>query len=218
MTDSTVDPADFSGILAARAQADLSERERTIRRAIAAAAVLLVHVVAIAVFITSVHVPVIERIRATIPEAIWILMPKKPAPPAPRVETPLPPADILPMPEITAPITLPSIHTRTPPPAAPGDLTGVGRSLACGASSYENLTVDQREQCLRHPWHFVKRPDGTIVLEAPAKPPPPPAFTGGDLMRHEQQTAPPCPVLQNVPCLSKVLPNRDPVTNGSLSQ
>ncbi len=214
MTDSTVDPADFSGILAARAQADVTERERRLRRAIAGVAVLLVHVVAIAVFIYSVHIPIVERVRTTIPEAIWILMPQKPAPPRPQVETPLPQEE-LPMPVITAPITVPPIRTRPPASTAPGDLTGVGRSLACGASTYEYLTSEQREHCRRRPWDFVRRPDGTIVLKGPDKPPPPPAFTGGDLMRHEMQTAPPCPVLQNVPCLSKVLPNRDPVTNGS---
>ncbi len=215
VTDSTVDPADFSGILAAHAQAEATERERTIRRAIAGAAVFLVHVVAIAVFIYSVHVPLVERVRTTIPEAIWILMPQKPAPPKPRVETPPLPEDELPMRVITAPITVPPIRTRPPATPAPGDLSGVGRSLACGASRYENLTPEQRAQCIRRPWDFVRRPDGTIVLAPLDKPPPPPAFTGGDLMRHEMQTAPPCPVLQNVPCLSKVLPNRDPVTNGS---
>jgi hypothetical protein len=82
-------------------------------------------------------------------------------------------------------------------------MEGVGRSLACGASSYENLSTAQREACLRRPWAFVKRPDGTIVLDVPK-----PAIdqpTAADIMRHEQQTAPPCPLLANVPCLGKVL-------------
>ncbi len=217
MTDSTVDPAEFSGIVAAHLHAETSERERNIRRTIAAIAVILLHIAAVSVFIYSVHIPVIDRIRTTVPEAIWILMPPKPkAPPRPVLETP-PVPDVF-VPTLTAPITLPPIQHRPASPPTTGTLEDIGRALACGASSYEYLTQAQREGCRRRPWDYVRKPDGTIVLRGPDKPPPPPAFTGGDLMRHEQQTAPPCPMLQNVPCLSKVLPNHDPVTNGSLSQ
>lgn len=220
MTDSAVDPADFSGLLAARAQQEVSERERLIRRGIAIAAVVLLHILAIGGFIYSSRMPLIERIRATVPEAIWILMPKPPAPPKPQVETPPAPEEILPLPQIIAPITVPTIRTRPQAQAPTGDLSGVGRALACGASSYEYLTAQQREGCRRRPWDFVRKADGTLVLLGPEKPPPPPptTFSAGDLMRHEQQTAPPCPMLQNVPCLGNILPNHDPVTNGSLSQ
>jgi hypothetical protein len=90
-------------------------------------------------------------------------------------------------------------------------LRGVGRSLACGASSYENLSAAERENCLRHPWHFAKRPDGTIVLDVPKVIDTAPSVA--DIMRREQQTAPPCPVLSNVPCLGKVL-HGDPLGGG----
>ena len=205
MTDSTVDPADFSGILAARSHAEASERERNIRRTIAGVAVLLLHILAISVFIYSSRIPLLVRIRTTVPEAIWVLtQPKHPAkPPNPLIETPIQPEESLPV--LTAPITLPLIRHSEPlaPPANEG-LAGLGRSLACGASSYEYLSVLDRQQCRRHPWQFIKRPDGTIVLEAPAKPvEPPPSIA--DVMRHEQQTAPPCPILSNVPCLGKIM-------------
>ena len=216
MTDSAAESADFSGILAARTAAEEAERQRNIRRTITAIVVLILHILALAGFMSSNRVAIIERIRATVPEAIWVLTPPKKQPPKPLVETPPQPDQDLPV--LTAPITLPPIrHQPLAPPATSG-LEGIGRSLACGASSYEYLTAQEREGCRRRPWDFVRKPDGTIVLMAPEKPPPPPAFTPQDLMRHEQQTAPPCPMLQNVPCLSKVLPNHDPVTNGSLSQ
>ena len=211
MTDVGSEPADFSVILAEREQSDIGERERNVYRAIVAVAVLILHIVALAVFIYSSRIPLIQRARSTIPEAImWLLLPQKP--PNATLVRPIVPEE--PLPEIIAPITLPPIPARPLPEAPPNEgLAGVGRSLACGASSYENLSPAQREQCRRHPWHFVRRADGTIVLEV-APPAPPPAFTGGDIQRHLQQTAPPCPLLSNVPCLGKILPNQDSVTNG----
>ena len=203
MTDSAVDPADFSGLVAMRAQQEASERERVIRRGIAVAAVLFLHVLVIGGFIYSSRIPLIEHIRTTVPEAIWILMPKPPAPAKPQVETPPPPDVSLPLPEITAPITVPTIRTRPQSQAPTGDLTGVGRALACGASQYEYLTAQQREGCRRRPWDFVRKADGTIVLDVPKPVEPPPS--AADIMRHEQQTAPPCPLLANVPCLGKVM-------------
>lgn len=215
MTDSTVEPADFSVILVERAHAEEAERQRNIRRAIAAAAVLLIHVVALGVIVYGVRMPILERVRQTVPEAIWVLMPKPAAQPKPRVETPqpLPQQEVLP--QVTAPITLPPVRPQPLAPPESGGLAGVGRSLSCGASLYENLPAYLRDQCRRHPWAHILRSDGTIVMDT-GRPDAPPAFTAGDIMRHEQQTAPACPPLINVPCLSKILPNRDPVTNGSM--
>ena len=205
MTDSTAtSPAsDFAELGAARAQEALARRRRYIRRALAAAAVAVVHVLALLLIMGGNEVPLIKRIQETIPEAItWIPMPKKvEQPPKPTLENP---DIVVPEPIITAPITVPPLRVRPPlaPPASEG-LEGVGRSLACGAGSYENLPPNMREQCRHQPWAWVKRPDGTIVLAAPPKPVDIP--TTADIMRHEQQTAPPCPVLQNVPCLGRVI-------------
>jgi hypothetical protein len=206
LTDSTAtSPAsDFAEIGAARAQEAQARRRRNIRRGLAAAAVAVVHVLALLLIIAGNQVPFIKRIQETIPEAIaWIPMPKKVVnPPKPTLEHP---EILLPEPIITAPITVPPLHMHPSLPAPPdtGGLVGVGRSLACGAGSYENLPPNMREACRRQPWAWVKKPDGTIVLAAPPKPLDVP--TTADIMRHEQETAPPCPVLQNVPCLGRVI-------------
>jgi hypothetical protein len=201
VTDVGSEPADFSAILAERTQAEIGERERNIRRTIVAVAVLVLHVLALAVFVYSSRIPFVQRARSTIPEAImWFMLPPKPVNPI-LVKPELPEETL---PRVIAPITLPPIPARPLPAAPPSEgMLGVGRSLACGASSYENLSPAQRYECRRQPWHFVRRADGTIVLEV-AKPiePPPSAI---DVIRHEQQTAPPCPILSNVPCLGKVL-------------
>ena len=209
MTDVGSEPADFSVILAEREQADISESERNIRRAVIALAVLVLHVLMLAVFIYSSRIPLLQRARSTIPEAImWLMLPPKP-PNATLVKPVLPEE---PLPEVVEPITLPPIPARPLPEAPNEGLAGIGRSLACGASSYENLSAAEREQCRRHPWHFVKRADGTIVLEVAQPVPPPPAAI--DVLRHEQQTASPCPILSNVPCLGKVL-HGDPSGGGA---
>lgn len=209
MTDVASEPADFSLVLAERARRETAERERNIRRSLVAAIVLILHVAAISVFIYSSRIPLTERIRTTVPEAIfWFVLPPKPA--QPKLIQPELPAEPLPL--FSEPITLPPIPAR-PLPAEPpsGGLLGVGRSLACGASSYEYLSLAQREQCLRHPWHFVKRPDGTIILDV-SKPLEPPQTTI-NIIRHQQETAPPCPILANVPCLGKVM-HGDPTGGG----
>ena len=203
MTDSTAETAGLSEFLAARASALSDERRRNIRRAIAGLVVLILHILALMVFIYSGRIPPIERVKATVPEPIlWLLLPHPKAPPRPVQAPPPVPEQVVP--ELTAPITLPPIRTRPLAPPPSEGLLGIGRSLACGASIYENLPPAIREQCLRHPWNFVQRPDGTIVLEAPPKPVEPPP-TPADVMRHEQQTAPPCPLLANVPCLGKII-------------
>ncbi|MEJ1970209.1 MAG: hypothetical protein WDN03_16505 [Rhizomicrobium sp.] len=212
MTTAESFSADFAQIQAAHMQAEAASRRRTVRRTLAALAVLLVHVIGVAVFMYSNQIPIMQRLRQTIPEAImWIPMPKKPAPLNPRLIEPQPPAEELPLPILPAPITLPPVRRSPLPPPPSEGLEGVGRSLACGAGSFENLPPAMRDQCRRHPWAFVKRPDGTIVMEAPPKPVDVP--TTADIMRHEQQTAPPCPVLQNVPCLGKVM-HGDPLGGG----
>jgi hypothetical protein len=211
VTDTPVasEPADFSFVLAERGRAQAFERERNLRRAIVTLLVLALHVLVISVFIYSSRIPLTQHIRTTIPEAIlWFAFPPKPSEPK-FIRPELPQAVF---PEFTAPITLPPIPARPLNAAPPSEgLLGVGRSLACGASSYEYLAPLQREECLRHPWHFVKRADGTIVLDVPKPVETQPSTI--DILRHQQETAPPCPVLSNVPCLGKVM-HGDPTGGG----
>ena len=211
MTDSSLasEPADFSIILAERRHTETAERERIVRRTIVSLLVLALHILVIAVFIYSSRIPLVQRVRATIPEAIlWFVLPPKPT--EPKLINPELPLPSIPL--YSEPITLPPIPAK-PLPAEPtsGGLLGVGRSLACGASSYEYLGPLQREQCLRRPWTFVKRADGVIVLDVPKPVETAPSTIG--IIRHEQETAPPCPVLSNVPCLGKVM-HGDPRNTG----
>jgi hypothetical protein len=207
VTDSTVDSDAYAAILAAHPliQPEPEDRQRTIRRTIAWAAVVLVHILAVILLVFSNSAPIVMHIKVVMPEAImWIPMPSRTAQPIKRQEKPQPDQPTVVIPESTAPITLPPVkHKELAPPPSEG-MEGVGRSIACGASSYENLSPLQRQQCLRHPWGFIKKADGTIVMAKPADAPPPPPTTM-DLMRHEQETAPPCPVLQNTPCLGGVI-------------
>ena len=212
MTDSTAESDTFAGIAAAHplmvAGADQDARRTRTRRAIAISAMIVVHLLGIVLIANSNKLPAIEKIRVTLPEAITrIPLEQQTTRPLRKIDHPA--QETAPV-QITAPITLPPPrHKELEPPVA-GGMEGVGRSLACGASSYENLPAAQRERCLRHPWAYVKRPDGTIVLDVPKKEPPP---TAVDIYRHEQQTAPPCPLLTNVPCLGRVL-HGDPSLGG----
>ena len=200
MTDSTAETDAFADISAAHPLVAIGEdRERQIWRTVAGVAAVVVHILALALILFGNQIPVVQRIRETIPEAImWIPIPKPATIPKKEVK----PEPLVTYPILTAPIIFPKErHKELEAPPSEG-LLGVGRSLACGASSYENLPAAQREQCYRHPWAFVKRPDGTIVLDVPKTEPPPSA---ADIIRHEEQTAPPCPMLANVPCLGRVL-------------
>ncbi|HEY0105724.1 MAG TPA: hypothetical protein VGB91_06525 [Rhizomicrobium sp.] len=210
MTDSAAEPDAFAGMAAEHplmaAGADQDSRRNRIRRTIAVAAVIVVHFLAILLIAYSNKLPAIEKIRVTMPEAIaWIPIAQPAAHPLRRIEGPQDQTE--PFPQITAPITLPPVRHKELEPPAPGGIEGVGRALACGASSYENLPAAERERCYRRPWAYVKRPDGTIVLDVPKTEPPP---TTADIIRHEQQIAPPCPVLSNVPCLGKVIHGDQP--------
>ncbi len=204
MSETTAETDAFAAMTAAHplSQLDEQDRRRNVRRGLAAAAVVLVHVLILLLIMVGNEVPFIKRIRETIPEAItWIpmqsLKPKQQEQPPPKTE-------IESYPAYTAPITLPPEPRPNAQQQGPGTLLDIGRSLACGASSYEYLSPQQRDACMRHPWAFKKKNDGTIVLDAPTKPvEPPPSIA--DIMRHEQQTAPPCPILNNTPCLGKVM-------------
>jgi hypothetical protein len=201
VTDSTVDSDAFAGILAGHPLAgEPDDKQRNLRRTLAGAAVAAVHLLALLLLLFSLNqVPVIRHVRETVPEAImWIPMHKVAHPPRPQERQP---AETFPF--ESAPITLPPEPKRALPPPPSSGLEGVGRSLACGASSYEYLSPAQRENCIRHPWAFIKRPDGTIVLDVPKPVEPPPRAV--DIIRHDQATAPPCPLLANVPCLGKVM-------------
>jgi hypothetical protein len=116
-----------------------------------------------------------------------------------------------------APIAIP----RPPPPpivqegrtATPGDILGaVGQTLACAAGNFEHLTQPERERCRRIPWQGAKIPNGSIVMlpkdAVPRLPDPAPEFrmSGAEQLNRDLATGgPPCPILQNTPCLHGIL-------------
>ncbi|HEU4548200.1 MAG TPA: hypothetical protein VFS01_00770 [Rhizomicrobium sp.] len=116
-----------------------------------------------------------------------------------------------------APIAIP----RPPPPpteekgqtAAPGDILGaVGQTLACAAGNFEHLTQPERERCRRVPWQGAKTPNGSIVMVPkdvlPRLTEPAPEFrmSGAEQLNRDLATGgPPCPILQNTPCLHGIL-------------
>jgi hypothetical protein len=115
-------------------------------------------------------------------------------------------------PEVTtAPVIVvppPNIQPLAPPQTPADILKAIGEALSCGAENFENLTQAERNRCRHEPWIARRLPNGTIVLEAampsPFAPAPTvPKISGGEALRHELQTAPPCPIMvANVPCMT----------------
>lgn len=86
----------------------------------------------------------------------------------------------------------------------------LGRSLACGASSYEWLNPKMRSECKSKPWQFVFDRYGNIVLDAMPRVPKEDKLRPSDIQAHERNTAPVCPtnVDPNAPCLSSIIGGR----------
>lgn len=120
----------------------------------------------------------------------------------------------------SAPITIPRIPVPVPEnqpqrgTASPSDILGaVGMALACTAGNFEHLTQPERERCRFVPWAGAKLPSGNIVLlpdpgqrRLAGAPPPEYRVSGRDqIQRSLNAGAPPCPILQNTPCLSDLL-------------
>ncbi len=183
------------------------ERRLLIRRALSWVLVLLIHVVLLSAFIFDQYrmshftlKPPVETILdlTKLPSGesppIRMIRPEVPNIEAPRVTT--------------APvIVVPPPNPDQAMPQTPADiLKAIGEALSCGAENFENLTQTERARCKREPWVAHKLPNGTIVLEAAnpsiyAPPPALPKLSGADAMRHQLQTAPPCPIMLNVPCV-----------------
>lgn len=87
----------------------------------------------------------------------------------------------------------------------------LGRSLACGANSYEWLNSKMRAECRRRPWDFVYDRYGNVVLNArPRDLPDHETLRPSDVQAQERNTAPTCPqnVDPNAPCLSAIIGGR----------
>ncbi|HEY0266561.1 MAG TPA: hypothetical protein VGC16_07405 [Rhizomicrobium sp.] len=120
--------------------------------------------------------------------------------------------------ENTAPIAIPKPiiiikpEEQNPSSAAPtpGDvLTALGRQLACSAGSWEHLTTAERTRCGIYPWRAAKLPNGSVVMIPRSMLPrlrEPDAnedfrVSGSEQIQRNLNGNPPCPILQNTPCL-----------------
>lgn len=87
----------------------------------------------------------------------------------------------------------------------------LGRSLACGANSFEWLNTKMRAECRNKPWNFAYDRYGNIVLDArPRIRQEEEVIRPSDAMAQERNTAPACPrnIDPNAPCLSSVIGGR----------
>ncbi len=182
------------------------ERRLMIRRIVSWALVVLIHVVLLSAFILDQYRASHFTFRKPVETILDLIkLPAGQAPPVRMIQPIVPHAE---EPKITtAPvIVVPLPNPDQAIPQTPADiLKAIGEALSCGAENFENLTQTERARCRREPWVARRRPDGTIVLEA-ANPSPfaPPAefkLSGADALRRQLQTAPPCPIMLNIPCV-----------------
>ena len=185
------------------------QRRRQLERLFAWAVVAIIHILMLFVVVADQRH---RRELAMRPPAETILdlsrLSKGEAPPIRLIQPVVPRASA---PEITtAPVIVmpPPPNSQIAPPQTPADiLKAIGEALSCGAENFENLTQTERNRCKRQPWIARRLPYGTIVLEASAPQPfaplSVPKISGAEALRHEMQTAPPCPIMvSNVPCMN----------------
>lgn len=185
---------------------DEDERRLLIQRAVSWALVLLIHIVLLSALILDQYE--MSRFILKPPVETILDLTKLPAGQAPPIQMiqPVVPRAAPPVVTTAPVIVVPPPIPKQALPQTPADiLKAIGEALSCGAENFENLTQTERARCKHEPWIARKLPNGTIVLEAanPSSfaPPPAPKLSGADAMRHQMQTAPPCPIMLNVPCL-----------------
>lgn len=192
--------------LQARLQFAEAVRKRNLRRLYAGIAVAVLHVLIVLLLIASEWVPLpIEKVKQVAPLQ-WVMLPspiranqEKIRPKSPNVGT----VDPSIIPKVLRP------KQQNEENNAITDLGwALGRSLACGANSYEWLNNKMRAECRRKPWDFVYDRYGNIVLNArPRELPDQETLRPSDVQARERNTAPVCPtnIDPNAPCLSSVI-------------
>jgi hypothetical protein len=88
----------------------------------------------------------------------------------------------------------------------------LGRSLACGANSFEYLNSKMRNECRHKPWQFVYDRYGNIILDPQGRTADVREETlrPSDVQAHERNTAPRCPqnMDPNAPCMADIIGGR----------
>lgn len=193
--------ADFQ----ARLRVEEMARKRAIRRTLAGAAVAAVHVAFIVLLIASEWIPVpMEKV--VIQPLTWLTLQQQAAA---RQDKPIKPRK-----SEQGGYINPEIVPKFVPPKQEEENNAIdlgyalGRSLACGANSYEWLNSKMRSECKHRPWQFVYDRTGNIVLDAaPRVPQQEEKPRPSDIQAHERNTAPLCPqnVDPNAPCLAAII-------------
>lgn len=182
-------------------------RRRALRRGGVIAAVAAIHVLFVALLIFSQWMPIpIQRVK--IEPMTWInLLPQA------KEAAKMPPAKAKKPEDVGTinPLIVPDFKRPKEEENNAIDLgLALGRSLACGASSYEWLNSKMRSECKSKPWQFVYDRYGNIVLDAMPRVPKEDKPRPSDIQAHERNTAPVCPtnVDPNAPCLSSIIGGR----------
>jgi len=190
--------------LRARLWLEEEARKRAARRILAGAAVTVLHIAFVVLLIASEWVPLPLTKQIEIQPLTWIIL-TQPAP-VPKV-TPVKPKNGQESGAITT-----VVPPRLPKPQEEENNAidlglAIGRSLACGANSYEYLNTKQRAACLRQPWQFVYDPYGNVVLDARERPPEDEQVRPSDIQAHERNTADPCLIAKQTgtPCIDRII-------------
>ena len=180
-------------------------RKRAMRRFLAGAGVVVFHILFLVLLVTSEWFPVDFKEQIERRPLLWILLPQasrtpKVVPVKPLKSTQGQAASTFVKPDLVRP------HEEENNAINLG--LALGRSLACGANSYEYLTLRQRLNCHYQPWQFVYDRYGNVVLYADQRPPEETEkLRPSDVQAHERNTAPSCPknADPNAPCLSDII-------------
>ena len=189
--------------LRARLRLEGEARKRALRRVLTGAAVAVLHVLFLLLLIASQWVPLPLPRLEEIKPLMWVVL-TQPAK-APKIAHALPKQG-----EESGAITTvipPRVIQQQEENNAIDLGLAIGRSLACGANSYEYLNSKRRAECLHRPWQFVYDRYGNIVLDARERPVEEEQLRPSDIQAQERNTAPTCPqnVDPNAPCLSSII-------------
>lgn len=195
--------------LQARLRTEEETRKRNLRRAYAGVAVAVVHILFVALLITSEWIPIPIPKARKIEPLQWVSLPRRAAvQPPERIK-----------PRVPDPGTFnPDVVLRLPKPRVEEESNAIsdfglalGRSLACGANSYEWLNPKRRAECAFRPWNFVYDHYGNMVLDArPRMVREEETLRPSDAQARERNTVPLCPtnIDPNAPCLSSIIGGR----------
>lgn len=189
----------------ARLRVEEETRKKAVRRAGAVAAVAVFHVLFVILLIASEWMLIPTEMPPKIEPMTWVTMPLLGnVPKATPVKTQKTEQNT-----VVNPYVVPKFIR--PPQEENNAITdfglALGRSLACGANSYEWLNSKMRMECRHKPWQFVYDRYGNIVLDARPRVPREEKPRPSDIQAHERNTAPRCPqnVDPNAPCLADII-------------